>query len=504
MNRTKSILFCIVVTMLTATLLSFGFATEETYDQPTSIYQVYLDGEKIGLINSKDDLYALINKEQVEIKDEYNVDQVYPPKGFKIVRKTTYDENISDVKDVYEKIKDQKEFTIKGYTITIKSSITGVEPTYVYVIDQKIFEKSINDIVTTFVGEERYKQYKKDEQPQISETGYLIEDMYFDENITIKESYISVDEKIYTDSTELTKHLLFGNNVNYKEYKVVQGDTLESIANANQINTKALMMVNTGLTAEDTLLAIGQKLNVAGINPILSLVTDQIVVEDVEEMYGTTYEEDPTMYVGKTKVKSKGVKGINRVTSSVQLINGQRSEQAFNLSTVVVKAPQNEVILKGTKKYAQQIGPQIPVTITGSWGWPTNSGYVITSPYGWRLLNGVWDRHNGIDISGTGRNSPIYAVQDGVVYQAGYAGVNGWRAGYNITIQHPNGYYTVYAHLTKGSIRVKAGDVVKRGDVIGGMGASGQAYGVHLHFGVYYGGLPFNGGTDFDPMKLYR
>ena len=80
---------------------------------PDSIYQVYLDGEKIGLVNSKDDLYTLINKEQKEIKKEYKVDQVYPPKGFKIIRQNTYTENIDSVENVYESIKEKKNFWLK-------------------------------------------------------------------------------------------------------------------------------------------------------------------------------------------------------------------------------------------------------------------------------------------------------------------------------------------------------------------------------------------------------
>ena len=151
---------------------------------------MYLDGEKIGLVNSKDDLYSLINKEQKEIKKEYNVDQVYPPKGFKIIRQNTYDKNISSVEDVYETIKEKKQFTIKGYAITIKGSVEGVEPQYVYVIDETIFEKALANIAVTFIGDEKYKQYLTSSQPTITTTGMTIEDMYFDETITIKESYI--------------------------------------------------------------------------------------------------------------------------------------------------------------------------------------------------------------------------------------------------------------------------------------------------------------------------
>ena len=75
-------------------------------DEVEGVYQVYLNGEKIGMIDSQDELYALINEEQSSIKDEYNVDQVYPPKGFSITKLNTYNSSVSSVTDIYDKIKE--------------------------------------------------------------------------------------------------------------------------------------------------------------------------------------------------------------------------------------------------------------------------------------------------------------------------------------------------------------------------------------------------------------
>jgi hypothetical protein len=159
MNKTKGYILSFLVTALISILMGFSFITEESYSKPISIYQVYLDGEKIGLIDSKEELYSLINKEQVEIKDEYQVDQGYPPKGFKLIKKNTYDNKITTVEKVYEEIKEQKEFTIKGYTITIKSDLEGAEPIYLYVLNQETFKEALTNVITTFIGEERYEQY---------------------------------------------------------------------------------------------------------------------------------------------------------------------------------------------------------------------------------------------------------------------------------------------------------------------------------------------------------
>lgn len=499
MNKYKGIIFCALLTILSTILVGFSFVSTEEYDEPISTYQVYLDGEKIGLIDSKDELYSLINKEQVEIKNEYKVEQVYPPKGFKIIKKNTYDENITTVEKVYDSIKDQKQFTIKGYTITIKSDLSGADPIYLYVLDEKILEESVYNVITTFIGEERYHQYLAGEQPEIVDTGYIIETMKFKEKISIKESFISVDEKIYTDVNDLTKYLLFGENISLKEYTVKQGDTIETIALTNQLNVSELLIANDNIDSEDTLLAIGQKVNVALIDPVLSLVYEEFVVEDVEQQYEKEVQKDKTKYNDYKKVTQKGVNGINRISSRVQFVNGEQMAGAYQVGTPqIIRAVQNEITVVGTKIRFTGNGQTGTYVDTGAaWAWPTNSPYVITSHYGYR-----WGTlHDGMDISGTGYASPIYASLDGEVVQAQWGGIVGNSAGYNVVLKHSNGYYTVYAHCAK--VIVKKGQTVTRRQKIATMGKSGVATGTHLHFGVFYGGPPYNGGRSVDPRKLW-
>lgn len=502
MNK-KGIFLSSLFSLLTIALVIFCFYCEEDYYEAKENYQVYLDGEKIGLIESKDKLYELINEEQIAIKEEYHVDQVYPPKGFNIIKTRSYDEELSTIKDVYEQIKEEKNFTIKGYTITIKSETEGVEPVYIYVLDDTIFEKAAKNIVHTFVGEERYNAYLTNTQPEIVETGSKIEQMLFEDKITIKESYISVEEKIYTTEEDLTKYLLFSDNISNQEYKVVQGDTLEKIAEQHRLNIDELLIANDALDSEDTLLAIGQTLNVALINPVLSLVYDELVVEDVERMYQSIVQEDANQYTDYSKVIQEGSKGIDRVTSHVRFVNGEKNQGVvFDGDPVVIVPAVDKITVKGTKKrpvYNPGWGGTGSYVDTGAvWGWPTNTPYVITSHYGWR-----WGTlHDGTDISGTGYNSPIYASLDGLVVSAQYGGMAGSSAGYNVVIQHNNGYYTLYAHMA-GMPSVRVGQYVTRGQRIGGMGKSGTATGTHLHFALFYG-KPYHGGKSINPMTLWN
>ena len=75
---------------------------------------------------------------------------------------------------------------------------------------------------------------------------------------------------------------------------------------------------------------------------------------------------------------------------------------------------------------------------------------------------------------------------DGVVRHAGWVPSYGQA----ILVDHGFGYSTLYAHTT--AIRVKAGDVVKRGDKIATMGSSGRSTGTHLHYEVWKDGQAVN------------
>lgn len=112
--------------------------------------------------------------------------------------------------------------------------------------------------------------------------------------------------------------------------------------------------------------------------------------------------------------------------------------------------------------------------------------YKITSKYGNRsyMYQGelVKDFHYGIDLIG---GTEILAYDDGEVVKVNYRGKQYGNACY-VRIKH-NGYYTLYYHLKDKSINVKVGDKVTKGQVIGLIGNTGKATGIHLHFQIDFG-----------------
>ena len=117
--------------------------------------------------------------------------------------------------------------------------------------------------------------------------------------------------------------------------------------------------------------------------------------------------------------------------------------------------------------------------------WPTHGG--LTSFFGGRSdpLTGEPAYHSGIDISAE-KGQPVYATADGVVQSAGYTG----DYGNLIVLKHSFGLSTRYGHLS--AYHVKAGDTVKRGDVIGYIGSTGRSTGSHLHYEILANGQLMN------------
>ena len=84
------------------------------------------------------------------------------------------------------------------------------------------------------------------------------------------------------------------------------------------------------------------------------------------------------------------------------------------------------------------------------------------------------------------QGTPIYAARSGKVTVDTY----GSTYGYYVTINHGDGYSSLYAHMTRSV--VDKGDTVKKGQLIGYMGSTGRSTGPHLHFSIFYNGSSVN------------
>lgn len=543
------LIFLAIIICAAVFVLGFSY---ETSTQPYTFYQVYLNGEVLGMIESKKELEDYINnqgniikenvldyqkkidiiditeeallnvstdnlskldkinylinnqnelnisnikvdnlkkylkeelnklsKEEIQEMRDYieinkiylSADKVYTPNGIDIKKIKTYKNNIYEIPEMYLKIIEKEACTIAGYKFTVRTQETDK---IIYVTDKKIFKEAIDTIASIFIGENEYKKYKEKSQSPIDTTGSIIEKVYLEEDVSYKAVNIDTKEKIYTNTSDLAKYLLYGDNYEETKVTVNEGDSISTIAFANEISVDEFLISNPEYTNKDNLLYPGKEVIIAKTAPQINLVVETYSVEDKESNFTTVEQYDENMTQGNSVVTKEGEKGIDRVSQNVKWVNGQIT-YIEPVGKETIKAPVNKIITVGTKIIAN-------VGSTTSWGWPTNSGYTISSPFGYRIspINGSRELHSGIDISGTGYGSPAYATNNGTIIEMNYQ----WSYGNHILIDHGNGYYTLYAHLSKFASGLGVGSVVERGQQIGSIGMTGSATGPHLHYEI--------------------
>lgn len=481
----KKAIFIIIISIISIIVLLFGYNYKDSVN-PNTFYEVYLQDEKLGIITSKKKLEDYINKQNTKYQRQFNVKKIYAPKGLVIKKIETYNGNPISIKEIYKKIEKKEPFTVAGYQFNIKKEDSTLT---IYTLDEEIFKTAIGNTIKTFIGEDKYNSYLEKTQNEIDTTGSIIENIYVAEDITIKKTNIPVNETIYTDALELSKFLLFGTVEDQKSYTVKEGDTINDVAFNNEISVAEFLISNPNFSSENNLLFPGQVVKIGMTNPQISVVEEEYVVKDQEVEYAVEYEYDPNEILGNDKIIQTGENGLERISQRIKYVNG-RIDYVDPVNKEILKPTISEIVLKG-EKYVPTVGS------TSNWLWPTNSGYTITSGYIYRInpITGGRELHAAIDIAGTGYGSPIYAVTNGVVSESSYR----YQDGNYVCINHNNGYYTCYAHMSRRN--VTPGQTVARGQIIGYVGQTGWATGPHLHFEVWVG-RPWMGGYRINPWSM--
>ena len=507
---TIGIISIIILACASIFLLGFKLTSNK---EPKVVYNVYLEGNKIGVVNSKDSFEEYINKQEETLKQKYNVSKIYTPKGVEIKKAITYDDKCDSDEKIYNLLVKEQNFTLKGIVIEIEKENSKEvddekkakkEKVVINVTSKDIFDEAIVNIIKAFIDEKEYNAFMEGTQDPIVDTGSLVESIYLKEKVTYKESYISTDEEIFTDVGELTKYLLYGTTKKQDTYIVKDGDTIETIANKNKLNTKEFLIANPEFTSVNNLLYASQEVNVGLINPVISVVVEKHAVSEEVSKYTTDIKYDSELVIGYSYVEREGENGLDKVTRKYQYINGQVADVAL-VNSVEIKPSVSQILVKG-EKYIPNVAD------LSYWAWPTQTPYTITTWFEYR-----WGSfHNAIDIY-VGWGSPVYAGNNGTVVSAvggcvrGDTRCNGGRGNYIVINHNISGYHTEYMHLN--SINVRAGQTVSRGQYIASMGNTGYVVptppygsssyaGTHLHYGLWIG-HPDRGGTAINPMSVY-
>lgn len=232
-------------------------------------------------------------------------------------------------------------------------------------------------------------------------------------------------------------------------YTVQPNDNIWSIAQGFGLKAETVLWANSNVEKSPDLLSVGQKLIIPPVDGIWYTVQKGDTVEKLAKTYQTSVEKIVTFELNELEEPYSLVAG-----QQIMLPDGRKKVVPSNYYPMTRVGSPPKGAPKGTGRFA----------------WPTQ-GY---------LSQRYWSGHLGIDIANN-TGTPIRAADDGYVVLAGR---NTWGYGNQVLIDHGNGYLTRYAHLH--TIRVKAGDFVKKNQLIGTMGSTGRSTGPHLHFEVIY------------------
>jgi murein DD-endopeptidase MepM/ murein hydrolase activator NlpD len=256
--------------------------------------------------------------------------------------------------------------------------------------------------------------------------------------------------------TEEDEYIVPGTNDQISIYVVKQGDSLPQIAKMFGVTTNTIRWAND--LSNNSSISNGQQLVILPISGVKYKVKEGDTLKKIVSKFGGNTEEI---------ISFNGLEGRADVNPGDEIIIPNGEVEA-------VVTPKANSGSKNTKNLASKA--KKPATSS-----------MVRPVVGGTRTQGVHG-HNGIDIAAP-MNTPIIAAAGGQVIIA--KGGGGWNGGYGnyVVIKHNNGTQTLYAHLNR--VNVKSGAQVSQGDVIGGMGNSGDSSGVHLHFEVRGGRNPF-------------
>lgn len=275
---------------------------------------------------------------------------------------------------------------------------------------------------------------------------------------------------------ENAKKFLLKGTLEEKNYAVVRGDTIWSIAKKHNLTVDDVSKANPGLNPEKIYPA--DIINLIVPKPYIHVRADYTHVFVRQIPYRTEIIRDDDMYRTDYVVERAGVSGRERVTTRETMLNGQLTEQDI-VFVANLSQPVACILRQGTKRTPEDV-------LVGSCMLPEGLGKV-SSYFGPR-----WGTfHAGIDM-GVDTGTPIHAYKSGTVTFAGYSP----KYGNYVDIDHSNGICTRYGHCSE--LLVKREESVSGGEIIALSGNTGYSTGPHVHFEIQLDGRPI------DPLRYLK
>lgn len=277
-------------------------------------------------------------------------------------------------------------------------------------------------------------------------------------NLTVKDKSLYSEEdlknKDFESDSAMVLTLAPPLEISHVRYTVKDGENYSSIAHKNNITLGTILSYN-GIK-DDPVLQPGQIINIPNQNGISYTVKKGDSIESIAQEYG---------------ISPFAIYDVNNLESD---------KLEVNMVLFLPGAIMNQ------EEYAKAAGLE-----SSEFLFPVDA-WRVTSTFGWRenpFTKSGKEYHSGLDLANPrgGSGHPIKASRSGVVVETIWG--NSTYGNY-ITIDHGEGYKTRYGHLK--DIKVKNGQYVTQGSVIGIMGSTGRSTGPHVHFEIRINNNPVN------------
>ncbi|MDD3613495.1 MAG: peptidoglycan DD-metalloendopeptidase family protein [Clostridia bacterium] len=454
--RVKKKLAIVVATVL---LLSTGAAvgvSAISADQGPEIelidaYRVNLHGKHIGYVTDKAVVSSIIKQITEESATKFGM-EVELETGFDYYRASICPELVTDTDLIVKEIRGNVDIKVNAYAML-------VEDEQICILKDEEELGKLLDIL---------------KEPFVENSNSEVESVDIVEKVDLEP--VTVDFAQVQDAEQVAEEIAEGRET-VEEYTVVSGDTLWDIAKKYDMSLDELIDLNSDVDNINNL-RLGQTLKLSYPKSVISVATTELITYEVAIPYKTEYTTDSSLYTNQSRTTRNGQNGTTLVEAKVTKVNGIEDSREI-LKETVTKQPVSRIIAKGTKP--------IPLTTRSGGGTmvkPAKGRY--SSKYGDSRPGGRL--HKGIDIAiPNGTGAPIYAAEAGRVIHASWGGSS---YGNLIKIDHGSGAETRYAHLS--GFAVSNGQTVKKGQLIGYMGNTGNSSGPHLHFEILIGGRNVN------------
>ncbi len=452
--RVKKKLAIVVATVL---LLSTGAAvgvSAISADQGPEIelidaYRVNLHGKHIGYVTDKAVVSSIIKQITEESATKFGM-EVELETGFDYYRASICPELVTDTDLIVKEIRGNVDIKVNAYAML-------VEDEQICILKDEEELGKLLDIL---------------KEPFVENSNSEVESVDIVEKVDLEP--VTVDFAQVQDAEQVAEEIAEGRET-VEEYTVVSGDTLWDIAKKYDMSLDELIDLNSDVDNINNL-RLGQTLKLSYPKSVISVATTELITYEVAIPYKTEYTTDSSLYTNQSRTTRNGQNGTTLVEAKVTKVNGIEDSREI-LKETVTKQPVSRIIAKGTKP--------VPLTTRSGGGTmvrPAKGGY--SSEYGAPRPGGR--RHKGIDIANS-HGTPIYAAEAGRVIHASWGNSS---YGNLIKIDHGSGAETRYAHLS--GFAVSNGQTVKKGQLIGYMGNTGNSSGSHLHFEILIGGRTVN------------